>query len=59
MSKLNLVLLTILLFANALLFCIMIYFSKNRKDNATRLGFGFMEVVTFADMAVILWRMFG
>lgn len=53
------ILLTILLIANAVLFAVMVYFSKSKKDTASRVGFGFMEIVTFANMTVVLWRIFG
>ena len=53
------VLLTILMAANVFLFCVLICFSKNKKDTASRVGFGFMELVTLANIAVVVWRIFG
>lgn len=52
------ILLTILLIANLFLLGVLIYFSKNKKDTASKVGFGFMEIVTFANMLVIVWRIF-
>ena len=53
------ILLTVLLISNLLLFGVIICFSKNKKDTASKVGFGFMEILTFANMVVIVWRIFG
>ena len=53
----NSILLTALFIFNAFLFVIVGWFWLNKKDTASRVGFGIMELVYFFDMVVIIGGM--
>ena len=53
MNVLFIILLTVLILANLALFGITVFFSKDKKDRPSKIGFGFMELLTLANAVVI------
>lgn len=50
--------LTVLLLANLFLFLIITFFVRNKNDTASRIGFGFMELVYLGNMLAIIGGIF-
>lgn len=57
-NVLSIILLTILLLANLFLFLLIVWFSVRKNDTASKIGFGFMEIVFLANMLVIVGGIF-
>ena len=57
-NVLSIILLTILLLANLFLFLLIAWFSVRKNDTASKIGFGFMEIVFLANMLVVVGGIF-
>lgn len=44
---------TALIIANLFMFGVVYFFSKNKKDKASRAGFGFMKILTLSNIITV------
>jgi len=44
---------TALILANIFMFCVIYFFAKNKKDTASRIGFGFMKILALSNIITV------